>query len=103
MASLQLKVGDRVVDVDPDDFTLGEAELVEEIGGRPFMEVVDQLNRGGMRAVVAIAYVALRRADPTLTLDELRATRLTAISAPEEGEDEAGPPVAAGAGEAGSG
>lgn len=81
---------------DDGDFTFGELADMEEVAGAP----LNQLPSGSVRATLAVMYVAMRRVDPTITVDQVRA--LTPDQFDFVDEPEPGPPTAA-VGEDGSG
>lgn len=51
----------------PDSFTLGESADMEEITGQGY-----DLSKGGARGLLALAYVAVRRVDSSITVDDIR-------------------------------
>lgn len=63
-----------LVDFDVDTITFEEAELIEEHAGDPFAVIMDALERGrwSMRQLRAVVFVAMSRADPELTFDDLK-------------------------------
>lgn len=51
----------------PSSFTLGESADMEKITGQDY-----DLAKGGALGLLAIAYVAVRRVDPSVTVDDIR-------------------------------
>lgn len=78
---------------DPDQLTIAEAEVVEELTGRPIYEVF-----GGqpltLRERAAIVLVVLRRTRPEATLDDARAVPVVALQVVSGGPPD--PPAADG-------
>lgn len=69
------KTEDNVLKIDANDFTLGEIETIEEIGGMP----IGWLGRDDKpqgKALVAVAYVIGLRKNPRYTLEEARKMRI---------------------------
>ncbi len=85
-----------------DEFTLGEIEELEELTGmtlRALMRRMQSDDGAPTKAVSALAWIARRRAEPELTLDDVRALRLSEIEfagaaeADEPAEDPTPPPA----------
>jgi hypothetical protein len=72
----------------PTKLTIGEQADVEEILGQGY-----DADRGGPKLDLAMVFVTLRRADPALTLEEVR--RLDADSVSFKDGDDAVPPASA--------
>lgn len=53
------------------DFTFGELADMEEVAGAP----LETLPANSTRATLAVIYIAMRRVDPTMTVDRVRALR----------------------------
>jgi hypothetical protein len=51
----------------PDSFTLGELADMEEITGQGY-----NLETGGVKGTLALAFIAIKRVDPRVTVDDLR-------------------------------
>lgn len=51
----------------PDSFLMGELADMEKITGQDY-----DLSKGGVLGTLALAYVAIRRVDPTVTVDDIR-------------------------------
>lgn len=51
----------------PDSFTLGELADMEKITGQDY-----DLSKGGVLGTLALAYIAIKRVDPRVTIEELR-------------------------------
>ncbi len=52
----------------PDSFTMGELADMEQITGQGY-----DLSKGGVRAMLALTYVAIKRIDPRVTVEDIRA------------------------------
>ncbi len=64
--------------VDLDALTLGDLEAGEEIAGADFGAALD--GRGmSMKAMVALVYIARRKGDPELTLEDVRSMSLVSV------------------------
>ncbi len=70
-----------------DKLTLGELEELESIVGPDALERMMAGKIGG-KAMVALAWIALRKDHPDVTLDEVRKLKLSVIT---PSEDEANP------------
>lgn len=59
-----------------EELSMGELDMLEEVGGPT---VIDDLSSGRLRpkALLALAYVILRRSYPDVTLDEVRKLKVT--------------------------
>jgi len=66
MADPQIVVNGRTYPL-PTSFTMGELADMEEITGQDY-----DLSKGGVKGTMALAYVAIRRADPTVTVEDIR-------------------------------
>lgn len=69
------KVNGREYEV-PERFTLGELADMEKITGQGY-----DLGQGGILGTLALMAVAIRRVDPAVTLDEIRALDSTEVAA----------------------
>lgn len=69
----------------PDSFTMGELADMEEITGQGY-----DLGKPGIRGMLAMAYIAARRKDPTVTVDDIRSIAIDQI---EMEDDEVVEPV----------
>lgn len=61
--------------LDPDDYSTDEAEAIEGAGGGQwdtFGTWVNQINRGGFRALRVALWVYLARSNPALGLEEVK-------------------------------
>jgi len=68
--------------VDIDSFSIGEIEDVEEACGLSFATIINRFtDPEGMRgqAVKALVWVLRRREDPSVTLEDVRSMRLSAV------------------------
>jgi len=72
----------------PDTFTLGELADMEKITGQGY-----DLAKGGVQGTLALAYVAMRRVDDRVTIDDLRG--LTPDEFEIKGADSVPPPAGA--------
>jgi len=68
--------------VDLDDLTIEEVEQVEDITGVPIDELAQQSGRPKGRMLRALAFVVLRRDDPSVTLEDVGKLRLK-LGAPD--------------------
>jgi hypothetical protein len=79
-----------------DELTLGEVELLEKETGRG----IGALDMESMTSVMVLAWLARRRTQPHVTLDEMRALPITAIEVVEDptqdGVDETATPEGTG-------
>lgn len=75
----------------PDSFTLGESADMEKITGQGY-----DLSQGGALGLLAIAYVAVRRLDASVTVDDIRVLTADDIEVVQEDTEPLPPPVAAG-------
>lgn len=82
----KINVNGREYDM-PDEFTLGELADMEEITGQGY-----DMTRPGVRGMIALAYIAIRRKDPRVTLEDVRNMGLDDIEAVEDEEQEVPPP-----------
>lgn len=67
--------------LDPQSLTLEELSTIEELAGEPVTKVLEDLKASEFSAkeMVAIVYVIGKRSDPTLTLEAVRALKLSDI------------------------
>lgn len=70
-------------EVDAEDLTLGELATIEEITGC----VLAEINYESGRALQALAWVALHRADPSFTVEDAGNLRVKSLAAAEPGPD----------------
>lgn len=56
---------------DDGDFDFGELADMEEVAGAP----LSSLSGKSMRATLAVIYIAMRRVDPSITVDQVRALK----------------------------
>jgi hypothetical protein len=87
----QIRIDGKLYDI-PDDYTLREAMIFEEMSGRA-LEDSDLKSAAQLGAIV---YIILRREDPTVTEDVLDGIRMSGLGGGEV-EADAGPPVEGGA------
>lgn len=93
---ITIRIDQEQFQIDMQDLTWGEAEVAEEIIGG---SLADHLDR--VKGVLAIAYLAKRRKNPLVSLDELRALPMTEIEI-LEGDDSLPPTQDDAAGDSGS-
>jgi hypothetical protein len=74
----------------PTSFTLGESADMEKITGQGY-----ELEKGGALGLLAIAYVAVRRVDPSVTVDDIRSLTDTQIDVLRDKDAEPVPPTSA--------
>lgn len=74
-----------VLEFDPDDLTLEEAEALEETTGRPLAEIAVRFTRGqlSMKELIVLVWLARRREDPTFTIEDARRVRITSLAVSE--------------------
>jgi hypothetical protein len=67
------------ITIDFDELTLGDVEQLEEIAGP---EAADRALEGkvGGKALVALAYITLRKTNPEVTLDDVRKVKVAALN-----------------------
>lgn len=66
------------LNIDVTDFTLGEVELIEDISGQTVSAIAGGSGISA-KAMTAMVYVHLKRTDPEVTLDDVRAMRLSTV------------------------
>lgn len=71
----------------PESFTMGELADMEEITGQGY-----DMTKGGVKGMMAIALVAARRKDPSVTVEDIRQLRMDQIEAVDD-EDGAAEPI----------
>lgn len=59
------------ISIDPDEWSLDDMECVEEYTGKFFSEAVEDAQKGSARALKAMAFVAMRRTNPDITMAEV--------------------------------
>jgi hypothetical protein len=74
---------------DLDDLDLDDVEEFEEITGKEFGEG----SFTGAKAMKAMAFLLLRRNDPTLTINDVGKVKLVAFAPPDEDMPDVGPPA----------
>lgn len=69
-----------VIDIDFDDLTFGEMEMIEDVIGI-FPDKVARLETDFPKSkfLTAFAWVAMRRTDPDITVEEVRARKMNTI------------------------
>ena len=65
----------------PTSYTLGEEADMEKITGQGY-----DLSKGGALGLLAIMYVAIHRADPTVTVDDIRSLSAEDLDIQTSGE-----------------
>jgi len=76
---------DNVLRIKADDFTIGEIEMIEEVGGQPIGWMGKEDKPQG-KMMVAIAFVMGRRTNPDYSLEQARQMRIE-VEEPEEVPD----------------
>ena len=71
MAELRFKLDDSEVSLDLEKLMFAEARAIEKVTGQTFKEVGESLQRGSVEAIQAMAWVALKRAQPGLRFTDL--------------------------------
>ena len=66
---MKLTIGETVYDFDVDSITNREAMLLEDQLGLTFQEFTELLQRGSMKALTGLAWLAMRRTDPEAPFD----------------------------------
>lgn len=70
------------IEIDFSDLLLGDLEDLEEMIGAEGLDAVMSGKPPRPKAMVALAFVALRKAHPDITMDDVRKVRLSAIKGP---------------------
>jgi len=65
--------------IDLDTLTLGDLEEGERIAGDGFRAALEQSGSPTMAALVALVYIVRRRAEPNVTLEDIRNMPITMI------------------------
>lgn len=73
----------------PEKLTFGDLADIEEITGQAYNP-----KKSGPRMMLALTYIAMRRRNPQLTIDDIRDLDFELIDFPDRGE-KAGPPAEA--------
>ena len=76
----RIKIDGVQYEIDGNDLTWGEVELLEKETGKP----ISQLDFESATTMLVLAWLAKRRKDPMCTLDDLRALPMNAIEAVED-------------------
>lgn len=81
------------MDIDMNELTAGDVEDIEEYAGLSFTE----MNESGFpgKGMTALIWVTQRRTDPSFTIEQARAVKVSKINVKTNGVD---PTVAAGSG-----
>ena len=87
--AMRFKIEGKDYEVDANDLTFGEVELLERETGKP----VGQLDLESATTLLVFAWLARRRKEPLVTLDDMRQLKMSDIEAVE---DEDPTPAAAG-------
>jgi hypothetical protein len=77
----RIKIDGTEYEIDGNDLTWGEVELLEKETGRP----IGQLDFESATTMLVLAWLAKRRKEPLCSLDDLRALPMSAIEAVEDG------------------
>jgi hypothetical protein len=80
----------------PTEFTLGEEAEVERITGQGY-----DMSIPGALGLLAIAFIAVRRVDPTVRLEDIQALKPGELTLDAEDDVDVPPPFAAGPNESG--
>lgn len=84
--AVKLNIDGTEYELDVEGLTFGEVEVIEDATGRAFGD----LDFDSAKALMGLALVAMRRKNPLVTLDDIRALPLTAIQPVEESPTNAG-------------
>lgn len=76
-----------VIDIDPDTLTIDECEVIEDRTGLAIADLFVAGKRPSAKQLRALAFVALRRADPKATWEQAGTVRMTELSMPTEAGD----------------
>jgi hypothetical protein len=76
----RIKIDGVEYEIDGNDLTWGEVELLEKETGKP----ISQLDFESATTMLVLAWLAKRRKDPLCSLDDLRALPMSAIEAVED-------------------
>lgn len=66
-----------------DDLTLGEIADIEDVCGQGY-----DLSQPGSKVMLAMTYVAMRRKDPTVTLEDVRSVRMIHMEVDDDEPEE---------------
>lgn len=72
----------------PESFTMGELADMETVTGQGY-----DMGQRGLKGMLAIAWIAARRVDASVTIDDIRNLRPDQIEAADESEVVADPPT----------
>lgn len=78
----------QTLEFDIDTLTFGEVEFIEEYFGKSF-DAIDAWDSG--RGTLVLAYLALKRKNPTTDIDDVRDMQLNLLKSVDEGD--ADPPT----------
>lgn len=71
-----------MLDINLDDFTIGELEEIEEIGGVPFSSIGE--GNLPIKAIKALVFVVKRRDDPAFTIEDAAKVKVTEFTVTAE-------------------
>jgi hypothetical protein len=77
---VRLKIDGNVFEVDMSDLTLNEVGTIEDLTGKS----VQEIDWESARAMQGVAWIAMHRANPRLTLEEVGNIRFSQIGEAEE-------------------
>lgn len=77
--ALELTINGKSYVVDPDDLELGEVEVIEDLCGC----AIDEVDWKRARAVRAVAFIVLHRANPAFTLEDAARMKISSFGPAE--------------------
>ena len=77
---LAFKIEDNRYEIDLEDLEFGEVEALEEAFDLPF----DEIDLARMKAMRILIYIAMRRKDPRVTMEQVSAFKVTSFEAEDE-------------------
>lgn len=89
---MKFTVGGAEYEMVQDNITFAEARAIEKVTGKAFQALMSDPNLMTMDVTQALAWVSMKRVDPTLTFSDLDEVEIRSVAAVEE-EAEAAPEV----------
>ena len=77
---LAFKIEDNRYEIDLEDLEFGEVEALEEAFDLPF----DEIDLARMKAMRILIYIAMRRKNPRVTMEQVSAFKVTSFEAEDE-------------------
>ena len=76
---IRLVIAGKTYEVDPDDLTLGEIEIIEDVCD----ESIQDIDFTRARALIALAYTLIHRENPAFTMEDARKMKVGALGEAE--------------------